>query len=140
MRANRLCRVAPVITRNDAGKATLNTSYLLGVLTSAAVATAYRPYWARTSSAVFADFGSTIGTDAGMNVFHEFWPAIHNRLQGHSPEVRAEDREKGRSHDGRYRAFRTRRSSLIGQGNLPTGGLPVGFFDSSFLRRHWTAP
>ncbi len=40
-----------LITRNDQGKATLNTSYLLGVLTSAAVATAYRPYWARTGSA-----------------------------------------------------------------------------------------
>ena len=74
-----------VITRNDQGKATINTSYLLGVLTSAAVATAYRPYWARTSSTVFAGFGSTIGSDAGMNVFHEFWPAIHEKLQGHSP-------------------------------------------------------
>lgn len=74
-----------LITRNDQGKATLNTSYLLGVLTSAAVATAYRPQWARTNSAVFADFGSTIGSDAGMNVLHEFWPAIRNRLQGHSP-------------------------------------------------------
>ena len=75
-----------LITRNDAGKATLNTSYLLGVLTSAAVATAYRPYWARTSSVVFADFGSTIGSDAGMNVIHEFWPAIREKLQGHSPK------------------------------------------------------
>jgi len=54
-------------------------------LTSAAVATAYRPYWARTSSAVLSDFGSTIGSDAGMNVLREFWPAIHNRLQGHGP-------------------------------------------------------
>jgi hypothetical protein len=75
-----------LITRNDAGKATLNTSYLLGVLTSSMVATAYRPYWARTSSAVFSDFGSTIGSDAGMNVFHEFWPAIRNKLQGHEPK------------------------------------------------------
>jgi len=74
-----------LITRNDQGKATVNTSYLLAVLTSAAVATAYRPYWARTSSATFADFGSTIGSDAGMNVLREFWPAIHNKLQGHSP-------------------------------------------------------
>ncbi|MGA2962782.1 MAG: hypothetical protein ABSD96_13985 [Candidatus Korobacteraceae bacterium] len=87
---NIFCRTAYaasrlVITRNDEGRATVNTSYLLGVLTSAAVATAYRPYWARTSAAVFADFGSTIGSDAGMNVFHEFWPAIHNKLQGHSP-------------------------------------------------------
>jgi hypothetical protein len=75
-----------LITRNDEGKATVNTSYLLAVLTSAAVATAYRPYWARRSSAVFADFGSTIGSDAGMNVFHEFWPAIRNKLDGHSPK------------------------------------------------------
>jgi hypothetical protein len=74
-----------LITRNDAGKATLNTSYLLGVLTSAAVATAYRPAWARTNSAVFADFGSTIGSDAGMNILREFWPAIHQKLHGHAP-------------------------------------------------------
>ncbi len=74
-----------LITRNDAGKATLNTSYLLGVLSSAAVATAYRPSWARTNSAIFADFGSTIGSDAGMNVLREFWPAIHQKLQGHTP-------------------------------------------------------
>jgi hypothetical protein len=74
-----------VITRNDQGKATVNTSYLLGVLSSAAVATAYRPYWARTGPAVFADFGSTIGNDAGMNVFHEFWPAIRQKLEGHTP-------------------------------------------------------
>ena len=74
-----------LITRNDNGRTTINTSYLLAVLTSAAVATAYRPYWARTSSTVFADFGCTIGSDAGMNLFHEFWPAIRNKLQGHSP-------------------------------------------------------
>jgi len=74
-----------VITRNDAGKATINTSYLLGVLTSAAVATAYRPYWARTRSEMFADFGSTIGSDAGMNVFREFWPVIRQRLDERKP-------------------------------------------------------
>jgi hypothetical protein len=86
-----------LITRNDAGKATLNTSYLLGVLTSAAVATAYRPYWARTSSAVLSDFGSTIGSDAGMNLLREFWPSIHNRLQGHSPNfMRKVERVSGR--------------------------------------------
>ncbi len=86
-----------LITRNDAGKATLNTSYLLGVLTSAAVATAYRPYWGRTGSAVLCDFGSTIGTDAGMNLFREFWPSIHKRLQGHSPKfVRKVEKVSGR--------------------------------------------
>lgn len=86
-----------LITRNDSGKATINTSYLLGVLTSAAVATAYRPYWARTSTAVLSDFGSTIGSDAGMNLFREFWPSIHNRLQMHSPNfVRKIEKVSGR--------------------------------------------
>jgi hypothetical protein len=75
-----------LITRNDSGKRTLNTSYLLGVLTSAVVATAYRPYWARSASTTFKDLGSTIGSDAGINVFHEFWPGIRQVLKRHSPK------------------------------------------------------
>ena len=75
-----------LITRNDSGKKTVNTSYLLGVLTSAAVATAYRPYWARSASTTFKDLGSTIGSDAGINVFHEFWPGIRQVLERHSPK------------------------------------------------------
>jgi hypothetical protein len=75
-----------LITRDDSGKRTLNTSYLLGVLTSAAVATAYRPYWARSASTTFKDLGSTIGSDAGINVFHEFWPGIRQVLKRHSPK------------------------------------------------------
>jgi hypothetical protein len=75
-----------LITRNDSGKRTLNTSYLLGVLTSAAVATAYRPYWARSASTTFKDLGSTIGSDAGINVLHEFWPGIRQVLKRHSPK------------------------------------------------------
>ena len=75
-----------LITRNDSGKRTVNTSYLLGVLTSAAVAAAYRPYWARSPSTTFKDLGSTIGSDAGINVFHEFWPGIRQVLKRHSPK------------------------------------------------------
>ena len=74
-----------LLTRNDSGKRTLNTSYFLGVLTSAALATAYRPYWRRSPSTTFSDLGSTIGSDAGLNVFHEFWPGIRQMLKGHSP-------------------------------------------------------
>jgi hypothetical protein len=75
-----------VITRNDSGKRTLNTSYFLGVLTSVAITTAYRPYWTRSSSATFKTFGSTIGSDAGINILHEFEPCIRQILNGHAPK------------------------------------------------------
>ena len=75
-----------VITRNDSGKATLNTSYFLGVLTSVAISTAYRPYWTRSASATFKTFGSTIGSDAGINILHEFAPGIRQIVKGHAPK------------------------------------------------------
>jgi hypothetical protein len=83
-----------LITRNDSGKRTLNTSYFLGVLTSVAIATAYRPYWTRSASVTFKTFGSTIGSDAGVNLFHEFGPDIRQMVKGHVPKFvsRIEDR------------------------------------------------
>ena len=83
-----------VITRNDSGKATLNTSYFLGVLTSAVIVTAYRPYWTRSTSATFTTFASTIGSDAGINILHEFEPGIRKIVKGHAPKFvsRIEDR------------------------------------------------
>jgi hypothetical protein len=71
------------ITRNDSGKRRLNTSYFLGVLTSVAIHSAYRPYWARSSSAAFNNFGSTIGSGAGINLLHEFGPGIRQMIKGH---------------------------------------------------------
>ena len=75
-----------LITRRDAGDRTLNTSYFLGVLTSAAIATAYRPYWARSASSTFRTLGSTIGSDAGINLFLEFRPEIRQMVKGHTPK------------------------------------------------------
>jgi hypothetical protein len=75
-----------VITRNDSGKATVNTSYFLGVLTSVAIATAYRPYWTRSTSATFTTFASTIGTDAGINILHEFEPGIRHIVKARAPK------------------------------------------------------
>jgi len=74
------------ITRDDSGKRRLNTSYFLGALTSVAVDTAYRPYWERSTSTTFNNFGSTIGSGAGMNLFHEFGPGIRQMLKGHAPK------------------------------------------------------
>ena len=75
-----------VITRNDSGKATLNTSYFLGVLTSVAISTAYRPYWTRSTSGTFKTFGSTIGSDTGINILHEFEPGIRRIVKRRAPK------------------------------------------------------
>ena len=74
------------VTRDESGKGRLNTSYFLEVLTLVAAHTAHRPYWARSSSATFNNFGSTIGSDAGMNLFHEFEPGMRQMAKGHTPK------------------------------------------------------
>jgi hypothetical protein len=75
-----------VFTHDDAGNGRLNTSYLLRVLASAVVHSAARPYWKRSLSQPFSDFGATIGNDAGMNVLHEFSPGIRDLVKTHTPK------------------------------------------------------
>ncbi len=74
------------VTRDDSGKGRLNTRYFLGVLASVAVHTAYRPDRTRSTSDTFNNFGSTIGGDMGMNVFHEFGPGIRQMVKGLTPK------------------------------------------------------
>jgi hypothetical protein len=74
------------VTRDETGKGRVNTPYLVGVLTSAALHMAYRPYWNRSASTPFSDFGSTIGNDAGMNLFHEFRPGLQQLMKSHAPK------------------------------------------------------
>ena len=73
-------------TRDLSGTRRLNTSYFLRVVTSIAADTASRPYWRRSASAPFSDFGSTIGNDAGMNLFHEFGPDLGQAMTTHMPK------------------------------------------------------
>jgi len=73
-----------LIVRDDSGKAGLNTSYLLRMLTSVAKDTASTPYWRRRFAEPFSDFGSTIGNDVGINVLHEFEPGIETVLKKHT--------------------------------------------------------
>jgi hypothetical protein len=74
------------VTRNATGSKRLNTSYLFGVLGSIAIHSARSPSWTRTASAPFNDLGSTIGNDAGVNLFHEFGPGIRQMVKGHAPK------------------------------------------------------
>jgi hypothetical protein len=74
-----------LILRDPAGKKKLNTSYLLSVLAATASHAAGSSYRRRSASQPFGDVGSTIGNDAGMNVFHEFEPGIRALVQSHTP-------------------------------------------------------
>ena len=74
-----------LIARDDSGKARLNTSYLLRTLTVVAKDAASTPYWRRSPVAPFNNFGSTVGNDAGMNVWHEFGPGIQQLMKSHIP-------------------------------------------------------
>jgi len=85
-----------VIVHDDDGGRKLNTPYLLTVLTSAVAHSAYRPYWRRSVTQPFSDFGSTVGSDAGMNVFHEFEPGILQLVKNHEPRFVTKIEEKVR--------------------------------------------
>ena len=84
------------ITRDNSGRRKLNTSYLLEVLAIAATSRTYRLYRTQyppgtfgnlvsrqSVSNTFGNFGSTVGGDVGKNIFHQFWPRIHQILGGH---------------------------------------------------------
>jgi hypothetical protein len=79
-----------VVSRDASGKGRLNTSYLLRALTAVAKDEASTPYWRRHRADPFSDFGSTVGNDAGMNVLHEFAPALQQAMKSHTPRFVAQ--------------------------------------------------
>lgn len=74
-----------IVTRDDSGKVSLNTQYLLRTLAYVAKDTASTPYWRRSPGEPASDFGATVGDDAGMNVLHEFAPGIQQLMKSHAP-------------------------------------------------------
>jgi hypothetical protein len=83
-----------VLSRDASGKGRLNTSYLLRALTAVAKDEASTPYWRRHRGDPFSDFGSTVGNDAGMNVLHEFAPALRQAMKSHAPRFAAQIAER----------------------------------------------
>ncbi|MFZ0816630.1 MAG: hypothetical protein WAM78_13980 [Candidatus Sulfotelmatobacter sp.] len=75
-----------IITRDETGRARLNATYLLRAATSVAADTASTPYWKRSVGEPFSDFGSTVGGDAGMNVWHEVGPGLQHLMKSHAPK------------------------------------------------------
>jgi len=72
-----------VITRNDGGRNTFNTSELLGNAIAAGISTAYYPAADRSFGNTLNKWGQQIGLDTGFNIMKEFWPDIRHKFFGH---------------------------------------------------------
>ena len=83
-----------VLTRDQSGKRRINTSYFLRLATSVAADSASRKYRARSKTAPLSDFGSNVGNDAGMNLFHEFGPDVGQAVTSHLPRFVARIEER----------------------------------------------
>lgn len=68
------------LTRSDSGRQTWNASYIVGNLASAGLANVYISN--RDAGSIFSDFAVGMGTDAGMNILKEFWPAVRKHVPG----------------------------------------------------------
>ncbi len=72
-----------VVTRNDAGRTELNKSLILGTVVSSAIASAYyAPAGGSTGAGVvFANAGIILASEAGFNLFKEYWPNVSRKLK-----------------------------------------------------------
>ena len=72
-----------ILTRNDAGGTELNKSLVLGTIVSSAVSMAYySPVGGSTGAGViFANAGISLASDAGFNLFKEYWPGMSRKLK-----------------------------------------------------------
>jgi len=75
-----------VLTRDQSGKRRFNSAYFLRLATSVAADSASRKYRAHSKTAPLSDFGSNVGNDAGMNLFHEFGPGLGQAMTSHLPK------------------------------------------------------
>jgi hypothetical protein len=67
-----------VITRNDAGHNTFNSSEVIGAGAAAGISNLYYPSPERTFGKTGEKWGINVGVDAATFVFKEFWPDINN--------------------------------------------------------------
>jgi hypothetical protein len=71
-----------VVTKNDAGLNTFNTSEILGNGIAAGISNLYYPASDRTYGKTLNKWGQQIGLDTGFNIMKEFWPDIRHKLFG----------------------------------------------------------
>jgi hypothetical protein len=69
-----------VITRNDDGNNTFNTSEVIGAGAAAGISNLYYPSAERTFSNTAEKWGINVGVDAASFVLKEFWPDINKAV------------------------------------------------------------
>lgn len=65
-----------VITRSDSGRNVFNSSLILTLLFSSALANGYKPNYDESFQATMANTFAGLGTTAQMNLLNEFWPDL----------------------------------------------------------------
>ena len=70
-----------LVTRSDSGGHTFNSSQILGVLFSSALANAYYPEDDRDAAGTFSRAGARLAWSAAGNVLREFWPDLRRKLK-----------------------------------------------------------
>jgi hypothetical protein len=76
-----------VVTKNDNGDSTFNTSEFLGALASSALQNAYYPRHDRTFGDTMNRFGGALSSDAIGDLLREFAPDIKRLFRKHSPKT-----------------------------------------------------
>jgi hypothetical protein len=75
-----------VVTKNDKGENTFNTSEFLGTLFTGALQNAYYPREDRTLGDTMNRFGGALSSDAVGNLLREFTPDMKRLFRKHAPE------------------------------------------------------
>lgn len=74
-----------VITRSDSGRDVFNSSLILTLLVSSALANGYKPNYEQSFPATMANTAAGLGTTAQMNLLNEFWPDLKSMFVKHEP-------------------------------------------------------
>ncbi len=74
-----------VITRSDNGNNVFNSSLILTLLFTSALANGYKPNYETSFPATMANTFAGLGGAAQMNLLNEFWPDIKSLFEHHQP-------------------------------------------------------
>jgi hypothetical protein len=75
-----------LVTRDDDGNHTFNSSEFLGTLFIGSLQNAYYPRGERSFGNTMNRFAGALGSDATSNILREFWPDIRRIFRKHEPE------------------------------------------------------